>query len=484
VADAHFQLGEWAEAFGIIERAGRLPGSSAARVDLAVTGATIRLWGLGDPESALATLEGLRSDAGIDAAGCGRLDAEIASVLVNAGHPGRARTELEGAVNGGDLRLRLGAAVAYANASAMAGETDVALAVIDRALHDRPSSGMPGVADVDTHHVARAFALIEAGRLADGLAVAAAGYEAAIVAARPLSQFWFALLMGRAALGMGAPTSAIRHLMTARALGRDTGLTGPIRSALIGATIAHGMLRDAAAAAAAIAEIDTLPTFDFMAPDRWLALGAAAVASGDLTAARLAFLSGVDPAVETGHLTSAIWMLHEAARLAGPAEVVERITSLAAGLESPLARARAEHVRALVSMTATDLSGAADRFEALGANLLAAEAAISGAEAARGAGDQRTATSLTRRAERLLDRCEGAQTFGLVSTRTGVDPLTDREREIAFLAAGGRTSRQIAEQLFLSYRTVNNHLQHIYDKLGARGRAGLQQALGLDADQP
>jgi DNA-binding CsgD family transcriptional regulator len=60
-----------------------------------------------------------------------------------------------------------------------------------------------------------------------------------------------------------------------------------------------------------------------------------------------------------------------------------------------------------------------------------------------------------------------------------VEPLTEREREIAFLAANGLTGRQIAEQLFLSPRTVNNHLQHVYDKLGTRGRAELRSALGI-----
>jgi DNA-binding CsgD family transcriptional regulator len=63
-----------------------------------------------------------------------------------------------------------------------------------------------------------------------------------------------------------------------------------------------------------------------------------------------------------------------------------------------------------------------------------------------------------------------------------VDPLTDREREIAFLAANEMTSREIAERLFLSYRTVNNHLQHIYDKLGIRGRSELRNALGTGQD--
>jgi len=51
--------------------------------------------------------------------------------------------------------------------------------------------------------------------------------------------------------------------------------------------------------------------------------------------------------------------------------------------------------------------------------------------------------------------------------------LTDREREIALIAARGRTNREIADQLTVSERTVENHLAHVYTKLGLAGRSGL-----------
>ncbi|MCO5305097.1 MAG: helix-turn-helix transcriptional regulator [Microthrixaceae bacterium] len=57
-------------------------------------------------------------------------------------------------------------------------------------------------------------------------------------------------------------------------------------------------------------------------------------------------------------------------------------------------------------------------------------------------------------------------------------PLTDREREVADLAADGLAAREIAERLFISRRTVTNHLQHVYDKLGVSGRSELRTALG------
>ena len=48
------------------------------------------------------------------------------------------------------------------------------------------------------------------------------------------------------------------------------------------------------------------------------------------------------------------------------------------------------------------------------------------------------------------------------------------------LAAAGRTNKEIAEQLFLSPRTVENRLQRVYEKLGISGRTELDEALTVD----
>jgi HD-GYP domain-containing protein (c-di-GMP phosphodiesterase class II) len=49
--------------------------------------------------------------------------------------------------------------------------------------------------------------------------------------------------------------------------------------------------------------------------------------------------------------------------------------------------------------------------------------------------------------------------------------LTDREVEVLRLAASGRSKRQIAEALDVSPKTADNHLQHIYRKIGVSTRA-------------
>jgi DNA-binding CsgD family transcriptional regulator len=60
--------------------------------------------------------------------------------------------------------------------------------------------------------------------------------------------------------------------------------------------------------------------------------------------------------------------------------------------------------------------------------------------------------------------------------RPHLPSLTEREREVLLLVAEGLTNRQISRRLFISPATVRTHLEHIYDKLGVRSRAGAVSA--------
>lgn len=57
--------------------------------------------------------------------------------------------------------------------------------------------------------------------------------------------------------------------------------------------------------------------------------------------------------------------------------------------------------------------------------------------------------------------------------------LTRREKEIAGLAAGGLSSKEIADRLFLSVRTVDSHLSRIFAKAGVRSRRELAGVLHI-----
>jgi DNA-binding CsgD family transcriptional regulator len=95
-----------------------------------------------------------------------------------------------------------------------------------------------------------------------------------------------------------------------------------------------------------------------------------------------------------------------------------------------------------------------------------------------GAGTPAREANARRIGQRLAGRVEGARTPDLLplAVRPGAS-LTQREREIALLAAGGMTSQAIAATLTVSVRTIENHLQRIYSKLGLRSRRELGEAL-------
>jgi len=54
-----------------------------------------------------------------------------------------------------------------------------------------------------------------------------------------------------------------------------------------------------------------------------------------------------------------------------------------------------------------------------------------------------------------------------------VEPLSEREAEVAALVARGRTNQEIAADLVISQRTAESHLYHILQKLDLASRAHL-----------
>jgi DNA-binding CsgD family transcriptional regulator len=81
----------------------------------------------------------------------------------------------------------------------------------------------------------------------------------------------------------------------------------------------------------------------------------------------------------------------------------------------------------------------------------------------------------------------GTAAAGRALTDGSADQLSERERDIVALVAGGATDVQIAERLFLSVNTVRSHLERIRDKTGARRRAELTRyavQAGITPDAP
>jgi DNA-binding NarL/FixJ family response regulator len=87
------------------------------------------------------------------------------------------------------------------------------------------------------------------------------------------------------------------------------------------------------------------------------------------------------------------------------------------------------------------------------------------------------ARALAERAETEL-RAAGGRSSD--PTALGISQLTVSERRVAELAAKGHSNPEIAQRLFVTRKTIETHLGHIYSKLDISGRAELGRALTRD----
>jgi DNA-binding CsgD family transcriptional regulator len=67
--------------------------------------------------------------------------------------------------------------------------------------------------------------------------------------------------------------------------------------------------------------------------------------------------------------------------------------------------------------------------------------------------------------------------------RPGIDDLTPQELQVALLLTSGKTTRETAAALFLSPKTVEYHLRHVYQRLGIHSRQELAQQLGRHREE-
>lgn len=259
---------------------------------------------------------------------------------------------------------------------------------------------------------------------------------------------------------------------------------------------------DAAGRAVELGREQGLPRLVAFAGQAW----AAALLAADLPLRAIQAVDDThgrpgDPELPTGLRAGSHALLAEAELRRGDVAAASRSASRARAASEvdglPLSAAHACAAEAAVLLAQDQTQEAARRAtqgallaRSIGAQLDAARIELIAGRALIAAGDRVAAADLLRQVEAAClasgaDRLQAEavrhlRSIGRRVTRSGRaegdavrEPLTARQREIAELAAAGRSNREIAETLFLSPKTVETHLAAAYVKLGVRSRREL-----------
>jgi DNA-binding CsgD family transcriptional regulator len=277
--------------------------------------------------------------------------------------------------------------------------------------------------------------------------------------------------IGRVLLARGRPTSAAR--LFRRCISALTPFDLTILRHL------HSMLARSEAMAGrsdaareALDVDDAPPNMPPYEPDWSLAEAALSAARLDVTEAadQAAYVARV--AAARSQWTTAMYAAHDAARYGVARSVLGELRAAAEQTDSGIGPSLVAHAEALAAHDGLELDAVATRFAHTGHLALAVEAAVAAAGAHAVRGDVRASRASSVVAEQLRADCEELA-FPWLAVPAGGGPLTARERQVAGLAARGRSDAEIAAELRISVRTVQTHLAHTYDKLGIHGRRDL-----------
>jgi len=341
------------------------------------------------------------------------------------------------------------------------------LDVADRALYP------PSAAQL----ISLSVALRDAGRFTEARANGERAHAELAASATQLTRTWIAFSRGQVELSCGHAASARRWFAETVRRARSQGQIRPLNPGLNGLAIAAVLRGDVAAAEQAAEQAKKYPAFGLYGEFGDLARAWLRVARGDLIGARRELAEGVERSQAAENVAMEVWLLTDLVRLGGAEAALPRLSEIAATAQGQLVSAVTQLAGALADDHPERLLESSRELAAMGADLYAAEAASAAAAAFRRVGRPRRAPVAARLAEESGALCEGARTP--LTAAEAAAPLTARQRDIAALAAAGVASKDIAARLQLSVRTVENHLQNAYARLGVTTRGELADALGV-----
>jgi DNA-binding CsgD family transcriptional regulator/tetratricopeptide (TPR) repeat protein len=362
------------------------------------------------------------------------------------------------------------AVLAQAGRASEAVQASLAGEAAHLALEDRSGFAHPA-----SHRVARARVELMVGRFDEAERLLASALEELIRDGADRQVPWAHLLRARAAILRGDAMAVIEHSQQAASSARAAG--SELTQRLAQAARAHGLAL-AGRQSDALAVMKQLGDAPFHTDDVVRAQAWVEACGGNLATAREASRAAFVRARADQRLATAFVHAVDLLRF-GEVAAATDIVELAPAIDGSLARAYEVAGKAIVARDPEALLAAADDLADTGSVLAAAELCATAAVLHRSQGDSRRAASAAARAASYAGRFPGTRTPGLIDL-DAPEPLTAREREIAELASTGLSSKEIATCLVLSVRTVDNHLQRVYTKLGIPGRAELPEVFGRE----
>lgn len=252
---------------------------------------------------------------------------------------------------------------------------------------------------------------------------------------------------------------------------RRSDLTGTLPLALALAATAHAVRGQADEARSLIAQGIAAGGLDQVRCEVWLRVAEAWVSAvdGEVPRAAAMVASAAERAIDNDHVVWGAIAAHQATMLGCPDEVDSLLGALDAG---PLVDLLADHAAA---RGGTELRATVQRFVDRG--MLASAATAAATLAADDAETAEASRVAAVQALTLWRRCPAFWSPVLAAVEV---PLSERQLEVARLAAAGNPSSAIGDQLFVSTKTVDNHLHAVYRTFGIGSRDELAEVLRYD----
>ena len=419
-----------------------------------------------DPAAAVARANALLP--GLDAAAADLIVPDLAKWRLMAGDATAVERALDRA-SADDSAAALGAALSQAMMGTMMGRVDEARAAVEsgRPLADRFADVQPYAGDL--LDLSAFLVHVADGRIADARAFAEERRLRPFADSAGIWSYALALIelhAGRASDAMPLAALAVQQLRW-----RDfTGLVGP--AIALSATV-HAQRGEVEQARSLLGQLvdthrdDVKVVLQAAEADAWIALH-----EGDAERAVEAIATAVGRGLELGHLLLASLTASVAVRLGGASVVEPLVIAAAQSSSSTLTTAIADMASAVARQDAAAVITLVPTLDRAGLGAVCHDAATLAVDWADG--DR----MLQRRARVVV--ADLARSVEAVRTAAGARVefgLTEREWLVAQAAARRERSREIAERLGVSVRTVDNHLASVYRKLGISGRGELEEEL-------